>query len=479
MNALGSWKNLPFLHREWLVFGFVLSGSVFSGFTIVQHPQISLFMLLVLFGMVFLAVSVRRNDAFIPLVLLIFIIPFDRLVVLSGFGSASNTGNTIMPLLGMGVFGIWILITTITHKRIKRFNERFLLIVFAVIVFLTTLVNATSLSDLISARTYAQLFIFTFLIVQIVDTPAKYKALVWAIIISNTMLALYTSVSGNIFVSRVSGTMEVEAYRAIGARGDPNFTAQQLLTALPFMTFFLLNAKMFETRLLLTISTFFLLTSVMLTQSLGGFIGLFFALTLIMMFHMHGDSQRFNHIVILMFSTFAAIYFIPNYVSDKAAEQLQLLSEHEQDRLEFGSGRTASWLASLRAMSSSPLFGTGPKKELQVIAQYDPLGRHIDSKAPHNAFLSVGTQVGVGGLIAFGVLVFGSLYKLYRAIRSSHGCLSWQSLGVSTWVSLSAFLLQSIALDSQYSKSLWLLIGMAIAYRLISENKNTEINEKG
>src|SRR5574341_1779735 len=232
-----------------------------------------------------LIICLRRGEAFPALAILVGVTPLDRLTVIASRGG-SVFANTFISVVGGATFLIWLIILGAKQQRVRTFSELWLLAGFVLAIALAAVTGVNPQTSLITSLTYFQLVTLVFLVVNIVDTPAKLHALIWVIIVSNGVIALYTIVSGQ------GITYESGFFRAIGARGDPNFAAQQALIALPFAAYFLIGATALARKIILLCAIITIVLATFLTGSVGGMVGLISAVGLMLVSYARGSLSR-------------------------------------------------------------------------------------------------------------------------------------------------------------------------------------------
>ncbi len=141
----------------------------------------------------------------------------------------------------------------------------------------------TGLDDLTPFLTYVQLFSLTFLVVNLARSEARQRMLGSVIEFTSVLIAAAVIVShvgvlsGRLLSQGVSSRIMVsgryiDLARATGPFADPNFTAVQLLTGLPFALEFL-RGRNWPHRLVSIFSIFIIVLALYYTFSVGGLIG--------------------------------------------------------------------------------------------------------------------------------------------------------------------------------------------------------------
>jgi O-antigen ligase len=126
--------------------------------------------------------------------------------------------------------------------------------------------------------------------------------------------------------------------------------------------------------------------------------------------------------------------------------------------------REAIWSVTLRMLRDHPLLGAGISGYQTVMAHYRTRNLHPEPYA-HNIFLTTWSEVGLIGLAAFTVILFGLLWRAWRNFSSAHEIyrpLIWGIFGA--WV---VFVIHGLV-DSPYWKNdlsleFWILAALEVA----------------
>jgi O-antigen ligase len=80
--------------------------------------------------------------------------------------------------------------------------------------------------------------------------------------------------------------------------------------------------------------------------------------------------------------------------------------------------RLAIWKVTLRMLSDHPVFGAGISGYQAVMAHYRTRNLHPEPYA-HNIFLTTWSEVGLIGMLAFAVILFGLMWRAWRSVGSA------------------------------------------------------------
>ncbi|MEP6752827.1 MAG: O-antigen ligase family protein [Candidatus Dormiibacterota bacterium] len=125
--------------------------------------------------------------------------------------------------------------------------------------------------------------------------------------------------------------------------------------------------------------------------------------------------------------------------------------------------RQAIWSVTLRMLRDHPLFGAGLSGYQTVMKHYRTSNLHPEPYA-HNIFLTTWSELGLIGLAAFAVILFGLLWRAFRTYGSAgdlYRPLLWGIFGA--WV---VFIVHGLV-DSPYWKNdlsleFWILAGLEV-----------------
>ncbi len=125
--------------------------------------------------------------------------------------------------------------------------------------------------------------------------------------------------------------------------------------------------------------------------------------------------------------------------------------------------REAIWSVTLRMLRDHPLFGAGISGYQTVMKHYRTPNLHPEPYA-HNIFLTTWSELGLIGLAAFGVILFGLLWRAARSFASApdlYRPLTWGMFGA--WVVFIAHgLVDSPYWKNDLSLEFWILAALEV-----------------
>ncbi len=125
--------------------------------------------------------------------------------------------------------------------------------------------------------------------------------------------------------------------------------------------------------------------------------------------------------------------------------------------------RLSIYSEAIRMLAQRPIFGAGISGFPIRVAPFRPSGEEIELY-PHNLWLTTWSEIGLGGVIAFGIIFFGLLFRGVRQLWRSSGLY-----GAVIWGSTGAVVLYLVhgLFDSPYWKNdlsveFWLLAALQV-----------------
>jgi O-antigen ligase len=165
--------------------------------------------------------------------------------------------------------------------------------------------------------------------------------------------------------------------------------------------------------------------------------------------------------------------FMPSYYLERIKISLAQLTQYFQtfDQtlfLQLGTFRGDTWQSAVRTFLQSPIIGHGPGNSLFLNPSNSILSYLRPELAAHNFILSIAGDLGLIGLFFFISLLISALWAVrpYGATKTLKNSLQITRNAIFT--GLLACVVQGMALDLHTQKALWILIGMAFAYKRYS-----------
>jgi O-antigen ligase len=424
--------------------------------------------LVVLFYYILLCI-IKPFAAFYILVFLGLMSWFSSIPLFGGF--------SVIVGVGLVFTGAWITRILLDKTKVILLREYWLLWGLLLVIGLSTLINWGGPAGLGSVFTYLQLLLLVVLVVNFVQTSLHLRALGYLFIITSVFVAMmmlldeFGVLPVGIIRSVQYGVVFEGNYnqfeRSGGIFGDPNFTALQLLVAVPFVLEFWKGASRWQ-KIILAFSGVVILSAFRLTYSMGGVIGL--AMILLVKTFFMGKRNRIipavQAILIGFIGWWLALNFLPEYYWARILINFDLINNFvkandPQVFLKLGTTRGDTWTAAYKTFLQSPLFGLGPGNAVYFNPLHSVYNSNVRVLAAHNFLLTVADDLGIVGLFLFVTLLIFTV----RAFWS--GGEKQNPVNNAVFVALLASMVQGLALDIHTQKFLWILMGMSFAAKKI------------
>ncbi|OPY24914.1 MAG: O-Antigen ligase [Methanobacterium sp. PtaU1.Bin097] len=391
-------------------------------------------------------------------------------VIPLGFFSRIITYLTVLPILGMLLGLLWTISYLLKNTTITPAREYWHLFLLAILMTASSIAGLDTANSAWYMKTMLQLFIFTFLIINLIDTPAKLEQLGWVVLLSNAFAASIVLIDKTDLLPFKFTGEQVYGYMALsretGTAADPNYFAMQLSVGLGFALGVLLySSKSLAIKLIASCMFFIFLFGLLTTYSIGAMIGvgaLFFFIIL--------RSKRIQraHKCLIFFFVILLMGGIILFSSfrERIGSEIQLAKKGEVWQL--GSERVLTWTASANTALHNPFLGVGIGNSSAVAKDYDPFGiiklLENTEKGAHNMYISFAADNGFIALFIFILLISSAYRHLSRVItKISPDNVTQLYIYLSTLAVLFSLIIQNFFLDGWLDKNLWLILGMSIA----------------
>ena len=146
-----------------------------------------------------------------------------------------------------------------------------------------------------------------------------------------------------------------------------------------------------------------------------------------------------------------------------------------------GTGRSDLWSVATSVIADHPVVGVGAGNFPVVAREYAAetinlpyVHLVVDTpKETHNAYLGVFADLGLVGLLAFGIVVLATLTLTLRATREFARAREpdLELLSRALFVALVGLLTHFVFLSGQHEKQFWLLVGLAVALYALARRR--------
>lgn len=255
---------------------------------------------------------------------------------------------------------------------------------------------------------------------------------------------------------------------------DPNLLAASLVSGVALSVAVVAIYRSPLIRLLGVLGGAFCVAGTFLTASRGGLIALAVCLVAGIVFGGRWRGRLLVGGIVLAVAAYGYFaYFAP-------AEIRQRISEPTRGEAQERQGRLTLWQVAIRAFDANPVQGIGAGNfrvsGRRYLFQPGALPRTDqvieDPKVVHNVYLEILAELGAVGFALFVFVVVACLSSFFRAARrfAAAGDQAMQAAATSAAVALLGVLAADIFVSDQYSKLLWLLLGLGPAMLTIARS---------
>ena len=222
-------------------------------------------------------------------------------------------------------------------------------------------------------------------------------------------------------------------------------------------------------------------TTILLTRSRGGLVSLCVVLALLLV--RASSRQRMGTAVVVL----ACVLILGAFGSKEYWERMATIWDSgggpavsAYDATGVWGARWPIWRASLWLMLEHPVIGVGAG--VFDIAEGLSHGGAGKWSTAHNAFLQIGVELGIPGLVLF-------IFLLYRTVKNCHIVMrlarQHPQLSVEAWLasgvelSLYGFIVAAFSLSQAYSSMLYLLVAISVVLARLASQRNRVPGPRG
>lgn len=415
----------------------------------------------------------------IGLLILIFISYIRLSDVLIQFHGWPSIAQPFIALLIIGIIVQWLL-----FKRPARGWGRAVLLVgaYGLIVF-TSLLYAADFSK--AANAVGDFFkdgIITVIIVILLRDGPVFRKVLWALLFAGLFMGIIsvyqylTGSFGNEFFGfaqapylNIAG--ETSGNRLSGPIGDPNYYAQLMVVLIPLAFYRLIDEKKAIPKLVAAIALAVIGLTVILTFSRGAFI----ALGLIVLVSLFYRRPKFIEVLVIIVVGIVLLQFMPSTYLNRISTITDIFKgTQSSDDVSFR-GRTSELTAAWLMFVDHPLFGVGVQNYSVYYQKYSRqigLDPRVEAREPHNLFLQVAAETGIGGMLVFGIVlwtIFSCVLQSWKQLLNA-GNKEYADMVFSFALSLVGYLSAALFIHASYPRYFWLLTGIALALPQVVKN---------
>jgi O-antigen ligase len=333
---------------------------------------------------------------------------------------------------------------------------------------------AGSIGDGVQSVTRYLLSAFLFLIVfTAIRTRRHVEWLLGAFVVASLLSAAY----GLVTPPDPEGVQASD--RLAGTLGDANALAAVLVAGVVVSLALAYEIKRRPLiRIFLVVSGLLCLACTFLTLSRGGLVALGVALIAAVVV---GGRWRPAAALLGVFATLAMVGFFTFVATPEQTARVTSLEGG-------GSGRTDLWTVGWRMVEANPVRGVGAgnfqPESIHYLIEPGALYRTdliLEKQlVAHNTYLQVLSELGIVALVPFLFILGFSLWCLLQAARlfSARGDLGMELISRATLVGLTGMLAADFFVSGQFSKQLWLLLGLGPALLAISRRRSIDVDDE-
>lgn len=321
-------------------------------------------------------------------------------------------------------------------------------------------------------KSYLWIFVLMLLVAASIRGLADLRRLAWIQLAGVTLLSA-------VIIARAQILSDGRLYNL--DYYDVNDLATLIVCTLPLTVYLWRRPTGLPARVLLAAATVFLMMALGKTGSRGGFLGLLaVAAYLLLRFHAISRVKRVGAVALL-----AALLVV--VADDSYFERMQTILHPSTDYNWSGkseTGRVEVWKRGLGYMASHPLLGVGARAFGIAEGTLSPEARELERRgrgfkwsAAHNAFIEIGAELGVLGMILFVALLGGAFRLLARVQRGPPAEAT--SLAQALIGSLVGFIVTALFLSQAYSAYLYTLLGMSVGLARIASPMRARVRPAG
>lgn len=307
---------------------------------------------------------------------------------------------------------------------------------------------------------HSKTVIFFFLLVYCVRSLREFRVVVWGLIWAIAALQVMS------FFFNVSP----DGRLVVTNTYDKNDIAFVMVCALPLMVVMsYVGAR--SVRLISVSIVALTVPVIILSESRGGFIG-FLVVGILLLFRL-SSRRSVSHLLLVIGAILLFTVFTPESYWARISTIWGGITpggeSSDYDTSGLRGARWDIWMNGLKLLIERPFLGVGAGAfEVAEGLSHGGIGKW---QAPHNSFIEVGAELGVGGLLLLLFLIFRAIQNCRSVVRLGRHdpqfeqCV-WLAHGLE--ISLYGFIVAGFALSHGYSQILYFLLAMSIVLKRLT-----------
>jgi O-antigen ligase len=320
--------------------------------------------------------------------------------------------------------------------------------------------------------------IYTFAFALLLNSERDLKTFLYPVVLVAALIAGLSVIAFGTPGLKIPYLELLQAGRAQGAVGDPDFFAAMCLVFIPLGIVLASEAQQKWVRLTTYAATLTLLAGTFLSLSRGAFLA---TVVLGTMFLISKPERMFRarreKAAALVVIGLALIgFFSRPFLREEVVTRAQSIYAPKTQEEASGAGRTELWKGAIRTARENPIFGVG-YGSFPIISQelilhtpnVNPLvfqkRREGDNFVAHNTYLGTAAELGFTGLFLYLALVVSTGLTLRRISKQAmeRGAPFVSRVAHALVLGLTAWALCTFFLNGETARTFWIIIGITLA----------------
>jgi putative inorganic carbon (hco3(-)) transporter len=346
---------------------------------------------------------------------------------------------------------------------------------YGFVILLAVLAAKSFDPAMVKLQDYIKDALIALIVVFMVQSPARFKHAIWAIIIAGLLMGGISSFQhlthtySNTYWGFGGWSSEIAGQatniRVTGPFTNPNAFAQVLVVMVVLAVDRLWHDRNIILRLIGALAVAVGTMTIFFTYSRGGLLALTFAIGMFLV------ERRPKILPIILTAAIGLVVFqfLPSAYTERIGTLRELLTlDDAQIYTQSYRGRlsenTTAWLI----FRDYPVLGVGPGNfslEYQNYSRQLGLDPRNVPRSPASLYGELISEYGLIGLMAFAIfmLVVHDGLRKSKKLFTEVGLIDAANMSVALWGGLAGYLFVAINKNSAYSTVFWLLIGLAMA----------------
>lgn len=364
--------------------------------------------------------------------------------------------------LAFGILLMWIFHTLVYRdfKIVKTKQNVFVFLFGATLLVATLKYFDYSFPNFLES---IKLLILYFLVINLVKTRKKFLIIIWGLVLLGfvaCLIGIFQHIKG-IGIDYGDGLVRIR-----GTALDPNDYAMHLIILIPITIGLFFNYRNIIAMIFLLLSFILLVINTIFTYSRVGMISLALILIVSLFKVIFQRHKKVSPLILIVISLVILIPFIPSQYWKRAKTISDFNDFAIQARLDV-------WETGIEMIKDHPFIGIGPG-----LFRYEYLLRAYMSSEEktriplfsHNAYIQIGAETGVFGLLFFLLLLFFSWQDLKKAENNfkERNDLLYAGLALNLRLALLGYSICAFFLTQAFLTMLWIILPLAVILKKFS-----------